>query len=307
MSKTAFVFSGQGAQFPGMGKAFYERDRNVRALFDEAEMKRPGTLETCFSGDANTLCMTENTQPCLYLSALAGAISLAGAGVRADAVSGFSLGEIAALAFAGAYSPTDGFDIVCRRGQLMGEAARKYPAAMVAVVKLDASTVERLCRPYKNAYPVNYNSDDQTVVAVAAEEKDAFSAEVKAAGGRAIPLSVSGGFHSPFMDGASRLFGKYLDDCTIALPRIPVYSNCTARPYKDAVRPLLEMQMRSPVLWKDSVVAMGEAGIDTFIEVGAGSTLVKLIRKILPEAAVFSVGDTDDVAAVREALQERRR
>lgn len=298
----AFIFSGQGAQYPGMGKEFYENSTGARALFDQAESIRPGTLAQCFEGDSETLKQTVNTQPCLYLSALAGAIALEESGIRADAVAGFSLGEIAALAYAGAYSAEDGFGIVCRRGELMADAAAARPAAMLAVVKLPPERIEELCAGHRDTYPVNYNSADQTVVALAAEECDSFSADVKAAGGRTIPLAVSGGFHSPFMDSASRLFGQFLAGENIASPKTPAYSNYTAGLYGDDVRSLLENQINHPVRWRDTVLKMSAAGIDTFIEVGAGSTLCKLVKKTLPDAAVFSVGGYEDIRKVAEAI-----
>lgn len=302
MGKIAFVFSGQGAQFAGMGKDFYEGSAAVRSLFDSAEQIRPGTLSQCFEGDAQTLKLTENTQPCLYLSSLAGATALGEAGIKADAVAGFSLGEIAALAYAGAYGAEEGFRIVCRRGELMSRAAAEHPAAMLAVVKLPADVIESVCEKHAQTYPVNYNSADQTVVALAADEVEAFSADIKAAGGRTIPLAVSGGFHSPFMDEASRLFGEFLAGRDICAPALPAYSNYTAKLYGDDVRTLLEKQINHPVRWRDIVLEMSAAGIDTFIEVGAGSTLAKLVKKTLPDAAVFSAGGYEDIRKITEAV-----
>ena len=206
MGKIAFVFSGQGAQKAGMGKAFYEVDATVKSLFDGAEVLRNGTLSQCFEGTAEELKETQNTQPCLYLADLAAAIALSEAGITPDGVAGFSLGEIPALAFAGAYSHLDGFQIACARGKAMAKAAAEHPASMLAVMKLENAKIEEICKGFKQVYPVNYNAPGQLVVAGAKEEMDAFSKAVREAGGRGMPVAVGGGFHSPFMDEAAKVF-----------------------------------------------------------------------------------------------------
>ena len=303
MGKIAFVFAGQGAQHPGMGRDLYDASGAVRALFDEAERRRPGTLETMFSGADAELKKTENTQPCLYLADLAAAAALTDAGVRADAAAGFSLGEIPALAFAGAYSTEDGFTLACLRGEAMGRAANAVSATMAAVVKLTNEEVEALCAAHGGVYPVNYNCPGQLVVSARTEEMKSFCDAVKAAGGRAIPLNVGGGFHSPFMDGAAEEFGARLGEFDIHPPHMTVYSNYTAAPYGDDVRSLLREQVRHPVYWEKIVRALGESGVNTFVECGPGNTLAKLIAKILPEARTFSVETAEQAqAAAKEIL-----
>ena len=235
MGKISFVFSGQGAQFAGMGKVFYENCERARNLFNKAEEARPGTIAQCFDGSADELKMTENTQPCLYLASLA------------DMTAGFSLGEISSLAYAGAYTAEEGFRIVCRRAELMAHAAAENPAYMAAVVKLRAEKIEEIASKFSRTYPVNYNSAEQTVISGDPAERDAFAAEVKAAGGRLIPLAVSGGFHSPFMAQAAARFGEFLRSADIKAPSIPAYSNFTAGLYGDDVRTLLENQINHPV------------------------------------------------------------
>ncbi len=303
MGKIAFVFSGQGAQYAGMGKSFYENSAAVRELFDSAEAYRKGTLEQCFEGDDETLRNTKNTQPCLYLADLAAAITLYENGIEPEAVAGFSLGELPALSFSKAFSYIDGFKIACRRGELMGAECEKMPASMMAVLKLENRRVEELCKKYSKVFPVNYNSPGQLVVAGLKDELELFKKDVSEAGGKAMPLSVSGGFHSPFMDGASRSFGKYLRQVKIEKPAITAYSNVTALPYGDDVRTLMEKQINHPVKWDSIVSDMVASGIDTFIETGAGNVLQKLIKRIAPEVGAYSVENFESAISLAKELK----
>ncbi|MEE1393500.1 MAG: 1-deoxy-D-xylulose-5-phosphate synthase N-terminal domain-containing protein, partial [Negativibacillus sp.] len=146
MGKTAFLFAGQGAQYPGMGRSLQENSEAASAVFAAADAVRPGTSEQCFHGSAQELACTANTQPCVFCVDLAAARALEEAGIHADAVAGFSLGEVAALSFAGVFAEEDGFSFVCRRAQAMDRAARSNPSGMAAVLKLENETVEQLCR-----------------------------------------------------------------------------------------------------------------------------------------------------------------
>ena len=302
MGKIAFVFSGQGAQKAGMGKAFYEANETVHGLFDGAEALRAGTLKQCFEGTAEELKETQNTQPCLYLADLAAAITLSEAGITPEGVAGFSLGELPALAFAGAYSPLDGFQLACARGKAMAKAAAEHPASMLAVMKLENSKVEEVCKQFKQVYPVNYNAPGQLVVAGAREEMDAFNKAIREAGGRGLPVAVGGGFHSPFMDEASREFAEAAKVFDLKKPAITVYSNFTTEPYTENVRELMEQQINHSLRWQESIERMAADGFDTFIEVGVGDTLKKLIKRILPDARVYNVSNMEEVAKVKEEL-----
>ena len=303
MGKIAFLFSGQGAQKPGMGSSFYGENPRVRALFDRAEALRPGTLDMMFSGDETELRKTINTQPCLYLADLAAAMAMADLGVQPDGVAGFSLGELAALAFAGAYTGEAGFSLVCSRGKRMDAAASEVEASMAVIVKLDNATIEGLCARFNEVYPVNYNAPGQLAISGVPGEMKKLSQAAREAGGRMIPLNVSGGFHSPFMDSAAQGFAGELEKMTFQKLNLPVYANYTGRPYGDDIPALLKEQMNHPVKWEDTIRAMAADGYDTFVETGCGNVLQKLVEKILPEAKVFAVSNMDQAKETAEELK----
>ena len=302
MGKIAFVFSGQGAQKAGMGKDFYEKNETVKKLFDGAEEIRKGTLVQCFEGTAEELKETRNTQPCLYLADLAAAIALFEAGITPDGVAGFSLGEIPALAFAGAYSHLDGFQIACARGKAMAKAAAEHPASMLAVMKLENAKIEEICKNFKQVYPVNYNAPGQLVVAGAKEEMEDFNKAIREAGGRGMPVAVGGGFHSPFMDEAAKAFAAEIQKLVLEQPKISVYSNLTTEPYGENVLEGMKNQINHSLRWQESIERMAADGFDTFIEVGVGDTLKKLIKRILPDAKVYSVSNMGEVQKIKEEL-----
>ena len=278
MGKIAFVFSGQGAQYSGMGKAMYEAYPSAKAVFDMADSVREGTSKQCFEGTAEELCQTVNTQPCVFAADLAAAYALKEAGITPDCVAGFSLGEIAALAFSGMLTDEQAFRLVCRRGELMDKAAKENPGAMAAVMKISPQATEEICAKFDKTYPVNYNSPAQTVVATTSENAEAFCAAVKEAGGKAKLLAVSGAFHSPFMAQAE------------------VYSDVTALPYEGDYKALVKAQVESPVKWQTIVENMIADGVDTFIEVGVGKTLTGLIKRINADVKAFKAETPEDIA-----------
>ena len=291
MGKIAFVFSGQGDQHPGMGKDLYENYSAAREVFDLCDTLRPGTSAQCFEGTEDELKETRNTQPCLFAMELAAASVLLEKGVAPEAMAGFSLGEVVAATVSGTFDRQTGFGLVCRRAELMQQAAEKFDTSMAAVVKLSPEQVQALCAKYSEVYPVNYNCPGQISVSGLSSQMAGFAADVKSAGGRAIQLKVKGAFHSPFMEDAAQAFAEELRSAKVQPRTIPLYSNMTAEPYGDDVVELLSQQICNPVQWEKTICNMMAAGVDTFIEIGPGKTLTNMIKKISTEVKAIGVAE----------------
>ena len=289
MGKIAFVFSGQGDQYPGMGKDFYEQYETAKEVFAMCDGVRPGTSEQCFRGSEEELKETANTQPCLYAMELAAASALLEKGVTPDAAAGFSLGEISAAALSGVFDAETGFRLVCRRGELMQQEAKKHETSMTAVVKLSEEQLEKICGRYSEVYAVNFNCPGQITVSGLSSQMGEFSADVKAEGGRAIPLKVTGAFHSPFMKDAAKAFGQELSATTLKNPALPLYSDLTAKPYDGDPATLLSDQICNPVRWEALIRNMIADGVDRFVEIGPGRTLTNMIKKIDPAVTAKTV------------------
>ncbi len=296
MDKIALIFSGQGAQYSGMGQQLREYSPAAKAVFDLADRLRPETSMQCFSGSDAELTQTKNTQPCLFCVDLAAAAALNEAGIKPDLVAGFSLGELAALTYAEALSTEEGFQLVCRRGALMQEAGEKNKSAMAIVLKLEDEKVNNLCSQVEQVYPVNYNCPGQVVVSGIPDSLESFKGIVKEAKGKTIPLGVSGGFHCQFMQPAADRFSVELKEYDITMPRLPLYSNVTALPYyNDDPKDLLARQIISPVLWHKSVENMISDGARIFIEVGPGRVLSNFVSRISDQVRCFHVEDIDSL------------
>lgn len=294
MGRIAYVFAGQGDQYPGMGKNIWDRYDIARDIYKMCDEIRPGTSKQCFEGTEEELKQTDNTQPCLFAMELAMAKVLLDKGIKPDVVAGFSLGEVTAAAFAGIVDERSGFQLVCRRGELMQRAAEQFDTSMAAVVKLSNEQVESICDRYENVYPVNYNCPGQVTVSGLTSQMADFSADVREAGGRAIPLKVKGAFHSPFMKEAAESFAGELRKCTslnnTGGTQITLYSDVTAQPYTDDIVKLLSSQICSPVRWEQIIRNMIADGVDTFVEIGPGKTLSNMIKKIDASVSVTDVG-----------------
>lgn len=305
--KIAFVFSGQGAQYPGMGKDLFDSSPVARDVFERAEHLMPGMQEICFAGTKDDLSQTINTQPCLLAVDLAAARVVQSLGVEPEVVAGFSLGELAALAVGGALSDETALELVMRRAQLMDFAAQEHPGMMAAVLGHSAYEIQEYVNSYPNVIIANYNCATQQVISGAIDEVKQLVSELKAAKIKVIPLAVSGGFHSPLMAGASEQFGRALEQFQVAKPSLSVYANVTAQPYpdkRDEIKQLLAQQIASSVKWEQTMLAMLESGVTHIIECGAGKVLSGLAKKIVPEYEVYNVETYEDALRVADALKK---
>lgn len=308
MDKIAFLFSGQGAQYSGMGKSLAENSSAAAEVFRSADQIRPGTSRQCFTASKEELSLTVNTQPCVYCVDLAAAAALREHEIFPAAAAGFSLGEIAALTFAGVFSKQDGFSFVYKRGLFMNEAAEHEGGGMAAVLKLKNETVEELCGRYRRVYPVNYNCPGQLAVAGDREELQKFCADAAEAGGRVVPIAVSGAFHSPFMDSASEKLRGILASVPVHAAAVPVFSDCWARPYEpdeEKIRENIIRQVNHPVLWRTILERLHAMKISTFVEVGPGRVLSGLVKKTLPDARIYHVEDAETLQQTVSALHEK--
>ena len=285
-----------------MGSKLAEYSKEAAEVFKKADSVRADISEICFNGTEEQLKITANTQPCLYTVEMAAAAALTEAGIKADMAAGFSLGELAALTYAGSLDLDQGIALVNKRAQFMQEAAEEEDTSMVAVVKLSNEKVEELARGFEHVYPVNYNCPGQVAVAALTAEIEAFNAAVKEAGGRAVPVKVSGAFHSPFMQSASDRFAAELDKISFSALQIPVYSNFTSEVYPDDIAGTLKMQIANPVKWEQIIRNMIAAGADTFIELGAGKTLRGFIKKTDPSVRMFGAESREDIEQILEEI-----
>lgn len=288
MGKIAFVFPGQGAQAVGMGKDVYEALPQSRAVFEKGDEVLGFPLsKLIFEGPESELKQTVNTQPALVTASVAYLEALRDLGVTPDYVAGHSLGEYSALVAAGVLSYEDAVRLVRLRGQFMEEAVPGGQGAMGATLGADRAALTELCRSISEAGNsvelANVNCPGQIVVSGTVAGVNEVVQRVKEAGGkRAIPLEVSGPFHSSLMKEAAEQLAAELQKVTFNVPVMPVIVNVTAAPVTDPeeIRNLLVAQVFSPVLWQDSVEWLIADGVDTFVEIGSGSVLAGLIRKI---------------------------
>lgn len=306
MGKIAFVFPGQGAQAVGMGRDVYEAVPNSRAVFQKGDEVLGFPLsQLIFEGPDSELKQTVNTQPALLTASVAYLEALNEKGFTADYVAGHSLGEYSALVAAGVLSYEDAVRLVRLRGQFMEEAVPGGQGAMAAVLGADREALGELCKKISEESGIvelaNVNCPGQIVVSGSQAGVNAVIERVKEAGGkRAIPLEVSGPFHSSMMKAAAERLADELNNVTFNAPTVPVVVNVTAAPVTDPeeIRQLLVRQVYSPVLWQDSIEWLIANGVDTIFEIGSGSVLAGLIRKIDKTVKVININSLESVQTV---------
>ena len=308
-SGVAFVFPGQGSQSVGMGKALYEATPALKQVYEEASaVLGYDVAALCFNGPAETLNLTEHTQPALLVSSIAALRALLPVNIAPAAVAGHSLGEYTALVAAGGLTFAEAVAIVQKRGRYMAEAVTPGTGAVAALLGLDADAVKQACLEASSVGVVqaaNFNSPGQVVIAgdKAAVERAIEIAKNKGCK-KAIPLPVSVPVHTPLMQRAADRLAADLAAIAWADLRMPLINNAEAKPIVKAtdIQASLVRQLPSSVLWENSVRVMAEMGVKTFVEIGPGTVLSGLIRRIIPEAATLNVNDSKSLDSTRTAL-----
>ena len=287
----AYVFPGQGSQFPGMAKELYENDPAAREMFERAN----GILgfritDIMFDGSAEELKQTDVTQPAIFLHSVI--LAKCSQDFNPDMVAGHSLGEFSALTAAGALDFEDGLRLVAIRARAMQKACVKSPGTMAAIIGLPTEKVEEICgQTAGTVVPANYNCEGQIVISGTHEAIAEASEKMKVAGARrALALPVGGAFHSPLMQSAAEELAAGIESVTFRKPVCPVYQNVTAQPSTapEVIKKNLLAQLTAPVRWTQSVVNMLGDGADSFVECGPGKVLQGLVSKIASNQVTVS-------------------
>jgi [acyl-carrier-protein] S-malonyltransferase len=300
MGTTAFLFPGQGSQYVGMAKDLYEQHPEARALFEQADAVVGFPLsKICFDGPEEELKQTKNTQPAIFLHSIA--IARIHHGERASMAAGHSLGEYSALVYAGALTFEDGLRLVRLRGELMQQAGVEQPGTMAAVVGLESTVIDEVCRMASDAGIVqaaNFNSPGQIVISGSVSGVRKAMELARERGAKLVKeLPVSGAFHSPLMESAKSGLREALERTAIRDASIPVYANVSAKPVRAVteIRRLLYEQLTSPVRWEETIKNMAFDGASMFVEIGPGKVLQGLVKRIRSDVQTKGIEKFADV------------
>ena len=309
--KTAFLFPGQGSQFVGMGQELLKRFPQLEHIFQETDRICGKPIsKLCFEGPMSELTLTENCQPAITAVSLACLSVLNESGITADVSAGHSVGECASMVSAGILSENDGLKLVHKRSSLMHRESLSNPGTMAAVLGLDMAAVQEIVADAREGEILdvaNHNTAQQIVIT---GQKDAVNRAVQLAKGKkakAVPLKVSGAWHSGLMQGGVDEFRAFMGDIPFSAPTSEMFFNATAQSETDPerIKDIMANQLVSPVRWYDSMRTMLDEGVDTFVEVGPKTVLAGLLKKIVSPndaVSVFTVQDPEDLETVLEKI-----
>lgn len=305
----AFIFPGQGAQKIGMGRALADTYPEARAVFDDAETALPGLTRIILEGPEDELTLTQNAQPAILTVSIAAQRVLAARGLEPAFVAGHSLGEYSANVAAGTMAFADAVKVVRRRGQYMQEAVPVGAGSMAAILGLDGQTVARACEEAAEGEivsPANINGAGQVVIAGATDAVRRAGERAKALGAkRVVPLAVSAPFHCALLKPAEQRLEPDLRALRMEDPRVPIIANVDAEPKRDAAAAIdaLVRQVSAPVRWEQVVQRLASEGVTHYVEVGPGTVLSGLVKKIHRDARIFNFAAPDDLAVVETGLR----
>lgn len=311
MGKIAFLFSGQGAQYVGMGKELYESIDICKEIFQGADKALGFSIsDMCFEGSEQNLNSTENTQPAILAVSIAALRALESHGIKADVTAGLSLGEYSALVCSGALDFEEAIKLLKKRGKYMQEAVPQGIGTMAAIIGLDEEKVKEVCSEASDigiVEPSNFNCPGQIVIGGEIKAVEAACEKAKEKGAlKAVMLTVSGPFHTSMLKPAADKLEEELKNVTIKDTLIPVITNVTGEAVesKEQIKPFLKNQVMSTVLFEKSIRTMMDMGVDTFVEIGPGKVLSGFVKKINRKALVLNVQDLKSLESTIEKLKK---